>query len=252
MPRRISPSTQGTDCISSRAVTASAMFGITAPSISGPPRGQADYQNAAHELDFQLQPGQIALITGPSGGGKSSILRALAELTHPRSLLVNSIADQSLIALSGCKDAPSRSIVDLFGFSLDHTLSLLAGVGLAEASLFARSFQTLSDGQKHRLFLALSLASPCSHSTIIIDEFCSVLDRLSSRAIAESISKRLRSESIHNASGKRKPRLVVATAHDDLFDHLQPDVLLHVPLGPSLSSPIQIMELQQATRLSRD
>ncbi|MBC7771234.1 MAG: hypothetical protein H7210_01940 [Pyrinomonadaceae bacterium] len=272
---------------SRRAVAASAIFGITAPCFSGSARAHQEYLSAATELDRQLLPGQIALVTGPSGGGKSSILRSLSTTrraggrhANGEFLFIRSIAPQSLIDLTGFADAPARSIVDLFDASIQDALCLLAAAGLGEASLFARCFHALSDGQKHRLFLALALASAsrnergvsradsagrtnlavfdvqseetrrgrgqarrrgCRMGTILIDEFCSLLDRLSARAIAESVSKWMRSDHNHVVPRGQRPRLIVATAHDDLDVHLRPDLVVRVPLEPDPLTPIQIL-----------
>jgi len=231
--------------LSLRAVTASAMFGIIAPPDCTPGAIRTEYLVAARDIDrLLLSPGGIALVTGPSGGGKSTILRALAchGRERRRSRLVDSISEESLIAASGKSDAAIRPIVDLFDGSLHDALGWLARAGLAEASLFAKSFRSLSDGQKHRLMLAVSLAaSPARHSTIIIDEFCSILDRLSARAIAESIGKWMRSERGKGGTRVRVPRIVLATAHTDLADHLLPDVVVHVPLEPGPPNPIRIV-----------
>jgi ATP-binding cassette subfamily C protein CydD len=43
-------------------------------------RYPGDDRNALHELDFELQPGQIAVLLGPSGSGKTTALRLLLGL----------------------------------------------------------------------------------------------------------------------------------------------------------------------------
>lgn len=233
--------------ISRRALVASAMFGLAPPSSDRPPGLIALHTRAADEVHRLLRPGQIALLTGPSGSGKSSILRALEVAAREQPLcssrsvvLLSSLSHQTLISLTAFRDAPRRPIVDLFRVRLDAAMSLLARVGLAQASLFARCFPALSDGQKHRLLLALAFASAPPGATLLIDEFCSVLDRLSARAVAESVSRWLRPEKPAPPTSSQPPRLVVATAHEDLREHLEPDLHLHVPLDPDRTAPIRI------------
>src|SRR6187549_1533613 len=65
--------------LSRRALRAATIFGITPAQVARPCR-----RDAAAGLDAALQPGQLALIVGPSGGGKSSIARELARLIWSR------------------------------------------------------------------------------------------------------------------------------------------------------------------------
>jgi ABC-type ATPase with predicted acetyltransferase domain len=123
---------------------------------------------------------------------------------------------------------PDRALVDLFGRPLAATLRLLARAGLADAHLFSLRPAQLSDGQRWRLALALSMAEADRPdaglgATLILDEFASTLDRLSARCLCSALSRWIR------ASGR--VRVVCATAHDDLLPWLEPTLLVRQPLN---------------------
>src|SRR5207248_7163155 len=90
---------------------------------------------------------QITFLTGPSGAGKTSMLRALrSRRPRARFLDLNEI------------EMPNVPLVDCFnGAPLDQTLALLSQVGLAEAWSYLRTPSELSEGQRWRLKLALAM-----------------------------------------------------------------------------------------------
>jgi ABC-type ATPase with predicted acetyltransferase domain len=223
------------DLVSEKAATAAAMFGLDPATLTADRAPRALRRAAALvalRIHLSLAPGHVALITGPSGAGKSMILKALAARVQCR------------VPSAECPDATQDSgsrtqdfpLVDLFPLPLPETLSLLARLGLAEATLFTRYPSELSDGQRARLELALAIArsslrasvpgGACLRAfppTILADEFLSTLDRTTARNVARSLRRCLASES--------SVRLVAATAHDDLIEALEPDRLVRVPLG---------------------
>ena len=169
-----------------------------------------------------LGPGSITLITGTSGAGKSTLLRHLRKrLAHKRFR----VKELSVIPLPG-----DRALVDCFAQPLHETLALLARAGLAEAHLFSLPPAHLSEGEQFRFRLARWMAETSkaklktqkSKALLLADEFCSTLDRITARAVAWQFARFVREVGAC---------AIVATAHDDLAEDLQPDAQLRMELG---------------------
>lgn len=206
------PSVECASAPSGRLLRALAPFGLLARRSEhpAPPPAPRD----AAERVLAMPGGSIALLTGPSGCGKTTLLRAIARASRPP------VIDGS--ALLG--DAPGdRPMLDLFTGALPEALRALTASGLAEPRLWARSVGELSEGQRLRLGLALAIAGAheCARSLVMLDEFCSTLDRVTARGVARTLRRW--------ASGHPGVLVVCATAHDDLAPALQPDLQLQPP-----------------------
>lgn len=175
-----------------------------------------------HELelyrDFRVtvRRGQVVYITGPSGCGKSVLLRAMARAVRER-LATGDAGDDDprgpvmdLDSVDASGDAP---VVERFGADLGEALRLASVAGINDAFLMLRPPSQLSDGQRYRYRLAALLAAGAG--TVVIDEFCSTLDRLTARAVAHRVRK---------YADRTGTTFLVATAHDDLDADLLPDV----------------------------
>lgn len=121
-------------------------------------------------IDVPIAGGSIVFITGPSGGGKSSILRLIADELALR--------DTPAVRFEDMPEAPDRALVDCFGDPREHevkhgdrhdatkvpaepadsrlrdALSSLALAGLSDAFVMLRRPSELSDGQRYRFRLA--------------------------------------------------------------------------------------------------
>jgi len=165
----------------------------------------------ADRLELPLQPGDVVAFVGPSGSGKSSLMRAAAEQ------LEHAVWTDRL-------DLGDRMLVDALPTPFNESLSLLASCGLGEAQLLLRTPGELSDGQRYRFRLALGLSQ--KPRWMIADEFTAALDR----TLAHVIAFNLRKVATRTVIG-----CLVATTHEDILDDLQPDVLVQCRLDGTQS-----------------
>lgn len=178
------------------------------------------------QLDFVLKTGDVTLVCGASGSGKSLLLEACRALLDP---LWQASLDPA-IALTGKASAQARvrtlpdlpndvSALSLKGsISLERFIDITGRCGLAEPQLLVRPIRTLSSGQKYRLAVALAFLQGCE--ILIIDNFCEPLDRYTASAVAKGIRRLARSECV---------AVLAATASYDrsyLLDEVDQAILL--------------------------
>jgi ABC-type lipoprotein export system ATPase subunit len=182
-----------------------------------PPREQPFV--VVDQLSVTLGAGSIVLLFGPSGSGKSSVLRAIAEQA------------EGTIRVGGGKFPTEKAIVDAIAPSaeLGTALEILTACGLGEPRLWIRRFSDLSDGERFRASLARAVgASLCGDGDrpILCDEFTAILHRRMARAVAYNLRKLVRRHGL---------TLVVATTHADIIDDLQPDQTIRLGAGAPTS-----------------
>lgn len=182
-------------------------------------------------LDLTVLRGQVILIGGPSGTGKSLLLRAIAYLAgvgQKKGRLPDGVELAVAEMTKGVRIARPQPVpkalapIELLERTpVDETLRILASAGLAEPQLFVRPARTLSLGQSYRLSLALALAE--APDLLLIDEFCEPLDRFS----AAAVSKKLRI-----SATQRRMGVIAATADPErVRSSLSPDRLLLLSSG---------------------
>jgi ABC-type ATPase with predicted acetyltransferase domain len=140
------------------------------------------------------------------------------------------------------------SLVDQSAAPLEVTIDALSAAGITEPSLLVRPPDALSEGQRHRALLAITLlrlsrgsppgpggvaarhraastTRPTRTTTLLIDEFTSTLDPVWAGAVARALPRLL--------TRLRTPiRVVVATSRPDL--EIPGSTRLHLPdLAPS-------------------
>ncbi|MEM2906057.1 MAG: ABC transporter ATP-binding protein [Candidatus Bathyarchaeia archaeon] len=171
------------------------------------------------EYKVEVNPGDVVYITGESGGGKSLLLRELAEQMRGSPEFGRVLTDAD-VAVS-----PEEVPVEGLGATVDEALNHLSQAGLNEAFLWLRRYRELSDGQRYRYRLAKMLASGAA--TWLFDEFAATLDRETARIVAFSLQKTAR------RTGRT---VVVATSHGDLFEDLNPSVYIVKRLGAEVET----------------
>ena len=139
-------------------------------------------------ISFTVEPGEMLVITGPNGGGKSTVARLLMGIEKPDSgnILLDgvditswSIAQRANAGIGFAFQQPPR----FKGMTVKRLLSIAAGYELPEnkccdylssVGLCAREYlnrevdNTLSGGEMKRLEIATVLAKP--HKLCIFDE----------------------------------------------------------------------------------
>ncbi len=162
-----------------------------------------------------LRGGSVIFITGPSGGGKSTILSQIAQQAP------------EVHTFAGLEPLPTAPLVEQIGETLPDALRALSLAGLGDAFIMLRTPEELSDGQRYRFQLARLIdrirrrQRPDSGLRIILaDEFGATLDRHMARTVAANLTRWVRS--------RDDLCFVAATTHDDLLEALCPDVLVHV------------------------
>jgi len=155
-------------------------------------------------LDLDLTAGQSALIAGPNGIGKSSLLRVIAGLLAP---FAGEVEASGTIALADeaaalDREKPLRAALGFWakldGAGLDRVDVALADLGIGH--LADIPVRILSTGQRKRAALARTIASGAD--IWLLDEPANGLDIASVEALAQVVER-------HRAAGG----IILAASH---------------------------------------
>lgn len=179
--------------------------------------------------DLDWVGGNVALITGASGAGKSVILRALSKKRLPKGLLVRGQVAPPRRRVRELLPIPEDiPLLQYFGdrYGAEAAFDALCRVGLSEAMVFVKPFSLLSMGQRYRAMLADLLLA--KSDIWLIDEFCANVDPITAAVIAAQVRRLAR---------KLGVIVIVAAANVSHFiDALAPDYILVVRTGGDVST----------------
>lgn len=183
--------------ITEKCASVMRMFGLTADRLAE--------ERFEYGCRLKIEAGDIVYITGPSGSGKSVLLGELERC----------IPAEERVNLNEVEAPAGKSVIDCVDGDFLTSLRLLSTAGLNDCFCVLRRAGNLSEGQKYRFRLAMSLAA--GKKFIFADEFCTNLDRLTASVIAFNIGRYAR---------RHKVTFILAASNDDILADLSPDVLV--------------------------
>lgn len=120
-------------------------------------------------FSLEILPGEVLVVTGLSGTGKTTLLQLLAGKLSPASGII-SLPDNTKVGLLN-PISVSKPLIEVIGRNdIGKGIYWMGVVGLSEPYLYVKPFSALSAGQKYRAMLARLLIRGAN--LWLIDEFC--------------------------------------------------------------------------------
>jgi len=190
--------------ITDRVAAVCRMFGLTAR--------QLREHGLRHNCRLRIKAGDIVYITGPSGSGKSVLLKELQKHIPPA----------KRVNLDRIPLPADKAVIDLMPANLEilQALKLLTTAGLSDVYCILNQPANLSEGEKYRYRLAMALGA--GREFVFADEFCCGLDRITASVIAYNISRFAKETGV---------AFILAASTDDILADLMPQVLVYMELN---------------------
>ncbi|WP_158806961.1 ATP-binding cassette domain-containing protein [Beijerinckia sp. L45] len=163
-------------------------------------------------IDLRVEPGHCAAIAGPSGSGKSLLLRMLADLDPHSGTATLGNMDRcrvpapewrrQVVYVAAEAGWWSEDVADHFSSATRHAAETYAAQLALDPAVFARPVRLLSTGERQRLGLIRALVA--RPRALLLDEPTSALDPTSTARV-ETVLRALMAEGL----------IIVLVSHDD-------------------------------------
>ncbi len=188
--------------ITPRVVSLCRMFGLTTDRLTT--------RTLTHACDVEVRPGDIVFIGGPSGAGKTVLLKELQAAVP-----ADDRTSLEQIALPN-----DRTLIDCVDGDLVSAIRLFSTAGLNDVFCLLNQPARLSEGQQYRFRLAMALHA--GKPFVFADEFVASLDRLTAAVI---------SHKVRQFATRTGTTFFLAASQDDFLLDLEPDVLVTTQLA---------------------
>jgi len=186
------------------------------------------FSSIFRNLSFEIEPGDVVLLTGASGSGKSTIIRLLTSklsILKKEMEIKGKIAGKDMrnIAVLNTNWGDSLPLIEQIKRNGDikEAIEILNSVGLSEAHLYIKRMEQISDGQRYRFAVAKLCDS--GKPIWIADEFVSTLNPEMAAIVAKGLRK---------VAYKYGVTLVLAAPHiENFIGSLLPNKLIKLRWG---------------------
>lgn len=183
--------------ISEKSNAVMRMFGLTVDSLKE--------KAITHSCQIEIDDGDVVYITGPSGSGKSVLLKEIEK----------KIPEDQKVNLEKIELDDERLVIDCIQGDLLEGLKVLNTAGLNDCLCVLNRPGYLSDGQKYRFRLAKAIASGKKY--IFADEFCSGLDGITAAVVSYNVQRFAKQKGVI---------FILAGSSENILADLCPDVLV--------------------------
>jgi ABC-type dipeptide/oligopeptide/nickel transport system ATPase subunit/GNAT superfamily N-acetyltransferase len=191
------------------------------------------YGQVLNDFSLTVYPGDVVLLTGASGSGKSTAIRLLTETktSLKDSMRISGEIEgfrgyrrSDLVARLSHQWDENLPLIDQIGNSITEAIRLLNNVGLAEAHLYLKHPSQISEGQKYRFAVALLCDS--KKPVWVADEFASTLDPETAAIVAKGFRR---------IAQRYGATVILAAAHTTAFvDSLLPNTIVRLSWGDTI------------------